>query len=75
MFTCNLFKIHCRGNDFSGNIVGIAYVNTMCSLASVAVVQDRHTSALATGSTFAHETGHLLGLDHDTCKWNQLHKN
>ena len=48
--------------------MGIAYLNTMCGLASVGVVQDRHTSTSATGSTLAHEVGHLLNMQHDTCK-------
>ena len=37
----------------------------MCSPTSVAVVQDTHHSALSTGSTFAHEIGHLFNMCHD----------
>ena len=57
-----------RGNDFDANTVGFAYVNTMCGSASVGTVQDRHSSVTSTGSTFAHEIGHLLDLGHDSCK-------
>lgn len=60
------FKFLSRGHDLQGNTVGIAYLNTMCGSASVGVVQDRHSSASATGSTFAHEVGHLLSMEHDT---------
>ena len=38
----------------------------MCGVASVGVVQDRHSSTSATGSTFAHEVGHLLDMQHDS---------
>ena len=55
-----------RGYDLQGNTVGIAYLSTMCGSASVGVVQDRHSSASSTGSTFAHEVGHLLSMEHDT---------
>ena len=54
-----------RGNDFSSNTIGIAYLNTMCGSASVGIVLDSHRSAQGTGSTFAHEMGHLFGIDHD----------
>ena len=54
-----------RGNDFSGSTIGIAYLNTMCGSASVGIVQDGHGSATATGSTFAHELGHLFNMGHD----------
>jgi disintegrin/metalloproteinase domain-containing protein 28 len=54
------------GNEFSGSTIGIAYLNTMCGSASVGIVKDRHRAALATGSTFAHEMGHLFGMDHDS---------
>ena len=65
---CIQSLIYCRGNDFSGNTVGIAYLNTMCGSASVGVVQDKHSSATGTGSTFAHEMGHILSMSHDTCE-------
>ena len=71
-FPCNIRTYYIvitlidRGNDFSGSTIGIAYLNTMCGSASVGIVQDRHRAALATGSTFAHEMGHLFGMDHDS---------
>ena len=46
--------------------MGIAYLNTMCGSASVGVVQDRHGLSSTTGSTLAHEIGHLLNMEHDT---------
>lgn len=48
--------------------MGIAYVDTMCGSASVGVVQDRHLSTASTASTFAHEMGHILSMEHDTGK-------
>ena len=56
-----------RGNDFAGNIAGIAFVNRMCDLfSSVGVVEGRPSrSSSQVGSTFAHELGHLLSMDHD----------
>ena len=54
-----------RANDFDGNTVGIAYLNALCGSASVGVVQDSHYSSASTGSTFAHELGHLFSCDHD----------
>ena len=53
-------------NDFQSNTVGIAYVDTMCGSLSVTVVQDRHNSVAATGTTLAHEIGHLFNMMHDT---------
>jgi hypothetical protein len=38
----------------------------MCGSASVGTVQDKHSSVTSTGSTLAHEVGHLLNLDHDS---------
>ena len=55
-----------RGQDLSGNTVGIAYLNTMCGSASVGVVQEGSRSTASSGSTFAHEVGHLFNLQHDT---------
>ena len=63
MLMCPLFI---RGNDFDNNTVGQAYLDTMCSANSVGVVQDIHSSVQSTGSTFAHEVGHILSLEHDT---------
>ena len=37
----------------------------MCGSSSVGVVTDRHGSEVATGSTLAHEIGHLFDMDHD----------
>ena len=58
-----------RGNTFSGNTIGIAYLNTMCGSASVGVVSDRHYTTLATGSTFAHELGHIFDMGHDNSEY------
>lgn len=55
-----------RGQDLSGNTVGIAYLNTMCGSASVGLVQDGSRSTSSTGSTFAHELGHIFSMEHDT---------
>lgn len=46
--------------------MGIAFLDTMCGSASVGVVQDRHLSTAGTASTFAHEMGHILSMEHDT---------
>lgn len=46
--------------------MGIAFLDTMCGSASVGVVQDRHLSTASTASTFAHEMGHILSMEHDT---------
>jgi hypothetical protein len=54
------------GNDFDGSTIGIAYLRTMCGGASVGIVQDKHIPAQSTGSTFAHEIGHLFGMSHDS---------
>ena len=61
-----------RGQDLTQNTVGIAFLNTMCGSASVGVVQDGRRSTSSTGSTFAHEVGHLFNLDHDTSKLKAL---
>ena len=40
----------------------------MCGSSSVGVVIDWHGSVAATGTTFAHEMGHLFGMSHDDGK-------
>ena len=67
MYT-HTFTLNHSGRDLSQNTVGIAYLNTMCGSASVGVVQDGSRSTRSTGSTFAHELGHLFNLQHDTSK-------
>ena len=71
LFFCDYYLVN-RGNDFTGSTIGIAYLNTMCGGASVGIVQDRHRAALATGSTFAHEIGHLFGMDHDNSEHSHI---
>ena len=44
----------------------------MCDSASVGVIQDKHGSSISTGSTFAHEMGHLFNMDHDGSKYSDV---
>ena len=64
-----------RGNDFAGNTIGIAFIDRMCDLfSSVGVVEDRPSrSSSQVGSTFAHELGHLLSMDHDNSQYIIIH--
>lgn len=65
MFTSGYFCI-CRGGNFGGITVGIAYVGVVCSsLYSVGLSQDQHSSMESVGTTVAHELGHLLNMEHD----------
>ncbi|XP_035291398.1 zinc metalloproteinase-disintegrin-like brevilysin H2a [Anguilla anguilla] len=52
--------------DFEGATVGLAYIGTLCSGHSTAVIQDHNPKAIAVGATLAHEMGHNLGMNHDT---------
>ena len=72
MYLC----LYNRGQDLSASTVGIAYVNTMCGgSASVGVVQEAGRSTRSSGSTFAHEVGHLFNLQHDTSMFNTCSQN
>ncbi|KAM4014451.1 disintegrin and metalloproteinase domain-containing protein 15 isoform 2-T2 [Anomaloglossus baeobatrachus] len=54
------------GVTFKGSSVGMATVNSMCSVdRSGGVTVDHSVSVLAVASTMAHELGHNLGLTHD----------
>ena len=54
-----------RARHFRSNFIGFAYINTMCGPLSVGIVKDSHISAVSTGSTLAHEIGHLFDVLHD----------
>ena len=69
----NFFKFFYSGNDFYSSTVGIAFVDRMCSSSSIGVVQDSHHSSLSTGSTFAHELGHIFSCYHDTSECLYVH--
>ncbi|TSR04305.1 Disintegrin and metalloproteinase domain-containing protein 28 [Bagarius yarrelli] len=51
--------------DFDGATVGLAFVGTLCTPQSTAVIQNHNTKAIAVGATLAHEMGHNLGMSHD----------
>ncbi|XP_056144803.1 zinc metalloproteinase-disintegrin-like berythractivase [Lampris incognitus] len=53
------------GIDFDGATVGLAFIGTLCSDLSTAVVQDHNSRSIAVGATMAHEMGHNLGMHHD----------
>lgn len=56
-----------RGIDLEENIVGIAFLRTMCSDSdSVGVTQDGGESLDEVGSIAAHELGHILNMKHDS---------
>ena len=54
-------------NSFDENVVGLAYVNTMCSLrhATGFTTDSKHTSTHRTAAILAHELGHGLSIGHD----------
>ncbi|KAJ8380054.1 hypothetical protein SKAU_G00008320 [Synaphobranchus kaupii] len=52
--------------DFEGPTVGLAFIATLCSGHSTAVIQDHNSKAISIGATLAHEMGHNLGMNHDT---------
>ncbi|XP_068128435.1 zinc metalloproteinase-disintegrin-like protein H3 [Hyperolius riggenbachi] len=54
------------GINFDGPTVGLTYLGAMCLRTSAAVIQDLNKRAAFTGAIMAHETGHSLGMDHDT---------
>ena len=55
-----------RGLDLSGNTVGIAFTRAMCSETfSVGLTQDGGRTISSTGSTAAHELGHIFNMDDD----------
>ncbi|KAL2099703.1 hypothetical protein ACEWY4_004097 [Coilia grayii] len=51
--------------QFNAGVVGSAYIGSMCSAHATGVVQDHSKSVIPTASTFAHELGHNLGMEHD----------
>ncbi|XP_061117392.1 zinc metalloproteinase-disintegrin-like batroxstatin-1 [Conger conger] len=52
--------------NFEGPTVGLAYIGTLCSGHSTAVIQDHNPRSIAVGATLAHEMGHNLGMNHDS---------
>ena len=54
-----------RGITLNNNIVGLAYVGTMCGSSATAETQDGGRTLEATASTAAHELGHNLNMAHD----------
>ncbi len=52
------------GLDFSGTTIGLAFLDTICTDRSHAIVQTGLTDA-ADAVTIAHEIGHLLSMQHD----------
>ncbi|KAL5471174.1 hypothetical protein EMCRGX_G029261 [Ephydatia muelleri] len=53
------------GITLNNNIVGLAYVGTMCGSSATAETQDGGRTLEATASTAAHELGHNLNMAHD----------
>nr|ADI47685.1 metalloproteinase [Echis coloratus] len=52
--------------NFSGNVIGRAYLNGMCDpRRSVGIVTDHSTERILVAATMAHEMGHNLGMNHD----------
>ncbi|CAB4021413.1 disintegrin and metallo ase domain-containing 12-like, partial [Paramuricea clavata] len=52
--------------NYDGNVVGLAYVRTICdSDFSAGIDSDTHSNAAFTGTVMAHEMGHNFGLLHD----------
>lgn len=66
---CHVPSTSCfnSGINLESNYVGIAFTSSMCSgLSSVGVTQDGRRRLLSyTGSTAAHELGHILNMRHD----------
>ncbi|XP_017682762.1 PREDICTED: disintegrin and metalloproteinase domain-containing protein 28 [Lepidothrix coronata] len=57
----------CRGLNFEGTTIGLAFLKSICSnLYSAGVIQDHSRNAVAVGATLAHELGHNLGMSHDS---------
>ena len=70
-----LFKSHflCffdSGVNLQSFVLGIANIDTMCSVSSVTVVEGWTYLVGPTGSVLAHEIGHLFNMRHDTCNFN-----
>lgn len=53
------------GVNLDGNTVGIANIRAMCGQFSRGLTQDTGRSIEGTGSTAAHELGHIFNMEHD----------
>ena len=63
------FILGFSGRILDSDVVGLAYVHSMCDVrSSVAITLDRgsRTSTNSVAGTAAHELGHLLNMGHDT---------
>eukprot|EP00731_Ephydatia_muelleri_P029982 Em0021g505a len=61
------------GVKLNNNVIGIAYVGTMCTTRyAVGLIED-FSSAAAVSSTAAHELGHIFNMQHDSaaCQCSQ----
>ncbi|XP_012720861.2 disintegrin and metalloproteinase domain-containing protein 9 isoform X1 [Fundulus heteroclitus] len=60
-----------RGNSYSGGVLGMAFVGTVCSVASSGGINVFSEDKLNFVSTVvAHEMGHNLGMNHDSSGCN-----
>ena len=64
-----------RGVNLRGNVVGLAFVGTMCSSRnSVGLTQDRQAPASRVAITASHELGHIFNMDHDDGRKHIIYK-
>ena len=62
-----MYLFYHRGKDLDGFNVGLAYLGGIChELLAVGITQDGLLSSdTSSGTTLAHELGHLLNMMHD----------
>ena len=66
MIIMNFFYYYFSGVKLNNNVIGTAYVGTMCTIQyAVGLIQD-FSSAAAVSSTAAHELGHIFNMQHDS---------